>query len=70
VLGSRRGCVGISCAAAFAWISARRAEIEPSEKSESVKSLGLLQDGDAGVGVLPEGEKVFVAGEGAHAGDV
>jgi hypothetical protein len=30
--------------------------------------LGLLQDGDVGVGVFPEGEEVFVGGECPNAG--
>jgi hypothetical protein len=35
-----------------------------------VLRFGLLQDGDVGVGVFPEGEEVFVGGEGADAGGV
>ena len=35
-----------------------------------VLGLGLLQDGDVRVGVFPEGEEVFVGGEGASASKV
>jgi len=33
-----------------------------------VLGFGLLEDGDVGVGVLPEGEEVFVGGERPDAG--
>jgi hypothetical protein len=32
--------------------------------------LGLLQNGDVGVGVFPEREEVFVGGEGTDAGGI
>jgi hypothetical protein len=32
--------------------------------------LGLLQDGDVGVGVFPEGEEIFVCGECPDAGGI
>jgi hypothetical protein len=32
--------------------------------------LGLLQDGDVGVGVFPEGEEIFVSGERPDAGGI
>ena len=35
-----------------------------------VLGFGLLQDADVGVGVFPEGEEIFVGGEGASAGEV
>jgi hypothetical protein len=35
-----------------------------------VLRLGLLQDGDVGVGVFPEGEEVFVGGERPDAGSI
>ncbi len=35
-----------------------------------VLGFGLLQDGDVGVGVFPEGEEIFVGGEGTDAGGV
>src|ERR1700693_5165325 len=35
-----------------------------------VLGLGLLQDGDAGVGVFPEGEEIFVGGERPDAGGI
>src|ERR1019366_1626776 len=35
-----------------------------------VLRLGLLQDGDVGVGVFPEGEEIFVGGERPDAGGV
>ena len=31
-----------------------------------VLRFGLLQDGDVGVGVFPEGEEIFVGGERSH----
>ncbi len=31
-----------------------------------VLSLGLLQDGNVGVGVFPEGEEILVSGAGAN----
>src|ERR1022692_2986859 len=35
-----------------------------------VLCLGFFQDGDVGVGVFPEGEKIFVGGEGADASGI
>jgi hypothetical protein len=35
-----------------------------------VLGLGLLQDGDVGVGVFPEGEEISVGGKGADAGGI
>jgi hypothetical protein len=35
-----------------------------------VLRFGLLQDGDVGVGVLPEGEEIFVGGERPDAGGI
>jgi|ERR1035437_3730469 hypothetical protein len=35
-----------------------------------VLGFGFFQDGDVGVGVFPEGEEIFVGGEGASAGEV
>jgi hypothetical protein len=35
-----------------------------------VLRLGLLQDGDVGVGVFPQGEEVFVGGERPNAGGI
>src|ERR1035441_4449428 len=35
-----------------------------------VLGFGFLQDGDVGVGIFPEGEKIFVTSEGASAGEV
>src|SRR5205807_6502689 len=35
-----------------------------------VLRLGLLQDGDGGVGVFPESEEVFVGSERPHAGSI
>jgi hypothetical protein len=35
-----------------------------------VLGFGLLEDGDVGVGIFPEGEEVFVGREGADAGGV
>jgi hypothetical protein len=35
-----------------------------------VLGFGLLQDGDVGVGVFPEGEEIFVGGERTNAGDI
>src|ERR1700691_5931494 len=35
-----------------------------------VLSFGLLQNGDVGVGVFPEGKKIFVGGERPDAGSV
>ena len=35
-----------------------------------VLDLGLLQDRDVGIGVFPESEEIFVAGERADAGGV
>ena len=35
-----------------------------------VLRLGLLQDGDVGVGIFPEGEEVFVGSERADAGGI
>src|SRR5271170_648334 len=35
-----------------------------------VLRLGLLQDGDVGVGVFPEGEEIFVSGERTSAGGI
>src|SRR5580693_7547336 len=36
----------------------------------SVLPLGLLQDRDIRVGILPEGEEIFVGGERADAGSI
>ena len=35
-----------------------------------VLGLGFFQDGDVGVGVFPQREKIFVGGKGANAGDI
>src|SRR5437764_12787751 len=35
-----------------------------------VLRLGLLQDGDVGIGVFPEGEEVFVGSKRPHAGSI
>jgi hypothetical protein len=35
-----------------------------------VLGFGLLQDGDVGVGVFPESEKIFVGGECTDAGGI
>ena len=35
-----------------------------------VLRLGLLQDGNVGVGVFPEGEELFVSGEPPDSGDI
>jgi hypothetical protein len=35
-----------------------------------VFQFGLLQDGDVGIGVFPEGEEVFVGGEGPDVGGI
>jgi hypothetical protein len=35
-----------------------------------VLGLGVLQDGDVGVGVCPEGEEIFVGGECPDAGGI
>src|SRR5208282_364062 len=35
-----------------------------------ILGLGFFQDGDVGVGIFPEREKIFVGGERAHAGGV
>jgi len=35
-----------------------------------VLCLGLLQDGDLGIGVFPEGEEIFVGGSRADAGGI
>ena len=35
-----------------------------------VLRLGLLQDGDVGVGIFPQGEEIFIGGERAYAREV
>ena len=35
-----------------------------------VLGFGFFQNGNVGIGVFPEGEEVFVGGEGATAGEV
>src|ERR1700730_3256786 len=47
---------------------------ESTERRKSLQfrvlRLGLLQDGDVGVGVFPEGEEIFVGGERPDAGGI
>ena len=46
---------------------------EPSHKVPlqlRILRLGLLQDGDVGVGVFPEREEIFVGGERPDAGGI
>src|SRR5271170_4293729 len=54
----------------------RVALASPCSESETLRALlqlrilrlGLLQDGNVRVGVFPEGEEIFVGGEGPDAG--
>ena len=55
----------------------RPLEVQPSRLFSPVGLLqlrilafSLLQDGDVGVGILPEGKEILVSGDGANAGGI
>jgi len=57
------------------WLSFRKPKFHKSEILRAllqlgVLRLGLLQDGDVGVGVFPKREEIFVGGKPADAGGV
>jgi hypothetical protein len=51
-------------------VNVNRHIYDPDLLQLRVLGFGLLQDGNVGVGVFPEGEEIFVVGESTHAGGI